>query len=152
MEKKGYESDELELLWNYFALHSNQRIQLLNFYILIESFLITALITLFVQSGTSYLIFNLLICVSVIFFSFIFYAIDYRTKTLIKLSEDAIRLYEITYVPHDTFRIFKNEYTSTNEIRKSKMLNLLSYSKLFFLVYIYFTVIGLIGIILSLMI
>ena len=41
------ENDFLKILWDYFCIHGSQRIQLLNFYIILETFFVTALLTLF---------------------------------------------------------------------------------------------------------
>lgn len=45
------ENDFVKILWDYFAIHANQRIQILNFYIVLETFFITGLLTLFQLDG-----------------------------------------------------------------------------------------------------
>ena len=66
MEEKDFNNS----LWKYFEIHSNQRMQMMHFYILLESLFITGLVALFsakkdmkfVETG---------ICVAMIFFSFV---------------------------------------------------------------------------------
>lgn len=65
------ESDFLRILWDYFSLHGNQRIQILNFYIILETFFITALLTLFQLEG-KLTVFRLVLSIAIIFFSLIF--------------------------------------------------------------------------------
>ncbi len=87
------ESDFLKILWDYFAIHANQRMQILNFYIVLETFFITGLLTLFQLDG-ELAAFRFTVCIAIIFFSLIFYALDMRTKTMIKFSEDALKTIE----------------------------------------------------------
>lgn len=43
MEKRDF----VEMLWKYFELHSSQRMQMMNFYIILESLFFTGLFALF---------------------------------------------------------------------------------------------------------
>ena len=37
------ESEFFKMVWDYFVIHANQRMQILNFYIVLETFFITGL-------------------------------------------------------------------------------------------------------------
>lgn len=145
-------SDFFKMLWDYFAIHANQRIQILNFYIVLETFFITGLLTLFQLNG-ELTVFRLLLSFAIIFFSFIFYALDRRTKEMIKFSEEALRNIEQKYVAQysNKIMIFSIEQEKTLSERRWSWFakKYLSYSKLFQLIYIFFTIIGVLGIIIE---
>lgn len=144
------ESDFLKVLWDYFALHANQRIQILNFYIVLETFFITGLLTLFQLDG-NLTVFRLILSASIIFFSVVFYALDKRTKEMIKFSEDALKTIEQKYSSEysSEIMIFNKEQEKTLFERRWSWFakKFLSYSKLFKLIYLFFTIIGISGMI-----
>lgn len=146
------ESDFLKILWDYFAVHANQRIQILNFYIVLETFFITGLLTLFQLDG-DLRVFRLILSVSIIFFSFIFYALDKRTKEMIKFSEEALKTLEQKYVLKygSEIMIFSKEQEKTLFERRWSWFakKFLSYSKLFKMIYLFFTIIGISGMIIE---
>jgi hypothetical protein len=146
------ESDFLKILWDYFAVHANQRIQILNFYIVLETFFITGLLTLFQLDG-DLTVFRLILSVSIIFFSFIFYALDKRTKEMIKFSEEALKTLEQKYVLKygSGIMIFSKEQEKTLFERRWSWFakKFLSYSKLFKMIYLFFTIIGISGMIIE---
>ncbi|MCM1102234.1 MAG: hypothetical protein NC079_10740 [Clostridium sp.] len=146
------ESDFQKILWNYFAMHAGQRIQILNFYIVLETFFITGLLTLFQLSG-DLTVFRLILSFSVIFFSFVFYALDKRTKEMIKFSEDALKTIEQKYESEysSEIMIFSKEQEKTLFERRWSWLakNFLSYSKLFKLIYLFFGIIGILGMVME---
>ncbi|MDE7176873.1 MAG: hypothetical protein K2O59_03585 [Lachnospiraceae bacterium] len=146
------ESDFLKVLWDYFAVHANQRIQILNFYIVLETFFITGLLTLFQLDG-NLTAFRLILSASIIFFSFVFYALDKRTKEMIKFSEDALKTIEQKYASEygSGIMIFSKEQEKTLFERRWSWFakKFLSYSKLFKLIYLFFTIIGISGMIIE---
>lgn len=155
MEEEQYkltENDFLNILWNYFSLHANQRMQLLHFYILLETFLITGLLTLFQLNG-EFKIFRIILSVAVVFFSFIFKGLDKRSKEMIKYSENAIRSIEKKYILryNGDIMIFciEQEETERERIKDWKAKKFLSYSKLFSLIFLFFITIGLISCVFS---
>ena len=77
-----------EYAWNYFTVHSGQRMQTINFFIVAVAFLFTA----FVDSvtGDKYWI-SLGVALLGCTICLIFYRMDRRTRDLIKASEDAIK-------------------------------------------------------------
>jgi len=141
------EKDFLVVLWNYFSLHSSQRTTLLNFYIVLESLFVTGLITLSELKGR-YTEYQIVVCVAIIFFSFVFYRLDKRTKNLIKNSEIAIKSIETKYSVQfgQDIMIFTKESDTTASQRK-KLNIAFSYTNLFNLIYIFFVAIGSVGII-----
>lgn len=148
-EDKLKESDFAKILWDYFSLHGNQRIQIMNFYIVLETFFVTAFITLFQLDGVLTVI-RVIICVAIMFFSFIFHALDIRTKEMIKTAEDALKNIEHKYedIYGKSIMIFNIEQEKTIYQRKRSWFakKYLSYSKLFGLIFLFFTFIGLLGI------
>lgn len=146
------ESDFLKILWDYFVVHANQRIQILNFYIVLETFFITGLLTLFQLDG-NLTAFRLILSVSIIFFSIIFFALDKRTKEMIKFSEEAIKTLEQKYVLKygSEIMIFSKEQEKTLFERRWSWFakKFLSYSKLFKMIYLFFTIIGIFGMIIE---
>lgn len=149
-QKELRESDFLKIIWDYFSIHARQRIQILNFYIILETFFITALLTVFQLKG-EWTIFCVILSVAIIFFSFIFYALDTRTKDMIKFSENALKAVEQKYIVEygKDIMIFSIEQEKTLYERRWSWLTkkCLSYTKLFRLIYIFFTVIGGLGLI-----
>ncbi|MGN0005549.1 MAG: hypothetical protein ACI37Z_06235 [Candidatus Gastranaerophilaceae bacterium] len=146
------ESDFLKILWDYFAIHANQRIQMLNFYIILETFFITGLLALFQFDG-NLTVLRLILSLSIVFFSLVFYALDKRTKAMIKYAEDAIKTIEQKYTAKYSSKImiFCKEQEKTMRERNSSWFakNFLSYSKLLNLIYLFFTIIGISGIIIE---
>lgn len=140
------EKDFLETAWNYFSLHSNQRIQLLNFYIVIESLFVTGMFAI-VQMENSNLLINICVCLAVILFSFVFWSLDVRTKKLIKHSENAFKFIEEKYkgTIEEKLLLFTTEFKNTSE---KSFLNF-TYSKMFNVTYLFFTAIGIGGLIFS---
>ena len=123
--------------------------KILNFYIILETFLVTGLIT-FSQLGAEYKVFRIIISIAIIFFSGIFLALDTRTKEMIKYSEDALRKIEqknVTKYGADVM-IFSIEQEKTPSKRKQcwGARHFLSYSKLLHWIVLFFCLIGLLSI------
>ena len=114
MEKKDF----VEILWKYFELHSRQRMQMMNFYIILESLFFTGLFALF-TADKEMKIPESCICIAIIFFSLIFYGFDKRTRDMIHNCEKSIKCVENEY--KGTFghkmMIFTAEEEMTNEKR-----------------------------------
>ena len=137
------DNDFMDMLWKYFELHSNQRIQLINFYIVLESLLVAGLISL-LSIQKDLIIWECGVCGAIIFFSLIFYGLDRRTKQMIKLCEDIIKQLEKNHggqsgPVQEWIGIFsKEEYISRSNKEKW------TYSKLFKLQYFFFIIIAII--------
>ena len=77
--------------WNWFALHSGQRMQLVNFWLVAVAFLGAA----FVQARTGKLTAVAVgICVTGTVASIAFAMLDARTRRLVQVAEDALRALE----------------------------------------------------------
>lgn len=143
------ENDFFKILWDYFCIHGAQRIQILNFYIVLETFFVTALLTLF-QLEKSISSLRFILSFAIIFFSFIFYTLDCRTKNIIKLSEIAIKKIEQKYedVYGENIMIFSLEEKNTRANRNSNWFSrhFLSYSKSFKMIFAFFVFIGFVSI------
>jgi hypothetical protein len=144
--KKLNEKDFYLTLWKYFTIHGSQRIKLLNFYIVLECFFINAFFTL-TQKTDEHLAYKAAICVFMIFFSLIFRVLDLRTNSIIKIVEKSIRKIEKKNMKklNSNFMIFSIEKEITDNLRKkSTLYHLLSYSKTFIFIYLFFPILGII--------
>lgn len=138
MEKKDF----ADTLWKYFELHSNQRIQMMNFYLISITLFFTGLITL-MNSNKEMKIYETGICVAIIFVTWIFYNLDKRTKYMIKRCENAIKSLEIAYTQD-----FGSEIMIFTIDENEKGAKELSYSDLFFLLYLFIVILAVLCLIL----
>lgn len=131
----------LEFYWKYFELHSNQRMQMINFYITVEVVIFGALFTLITRK-TRMPLAEYITASAITFMSIIFWGIDYRTKSLIHWCEDCIKKLEEEYIGKfgEELLIIRQTEIQTN----GKYRSWFTYSKLLGL---QFLVIGIIGII-----
>lgn len=84
-----------EHCWNYFALHAQQRISVFQYFITIETALITAaIIAIQYKTDLNNPKWAIILGPLTILFSFVFWKIDQRTRDLIKKSEVALRSIE----------------------------------------------------------
>ena len=84
-----------EHCWNYFALHAQQRISVFQYFITIETALITAaIIAIQYKTDLNNPKWAIILGPLIMLFSFVFWKIDQRTKDLIKKSEIALRSIE----------------------------------------------------------
>lgn len=143
------EKDFYDTLRTYFIQHANQRIQLINFYIVLETFLFAGLFALVKDVITKQCITYKLICIlislSSIFFSFMFYNLDTRTKQMIHTCEDSIKSLEKRYT-----NLFSPDLMIFNREAKITSLHLkwgwfpLNYTKSFKALFCFFSIVGLI--------
>lgn len=131
----------LEFYWKYFELHSNQRMQMINFYITVEVVIFGALFTLITRK-TRIPLAEYITSSAITFISIIFWGIDYRTKSLIHCCEDCIKKLEEEYLGKfgEELLIIRQSEIKTNrmKMRYFTYSNLLGFQ---------FAVIGIIGII-----
>lgn len=102
----------LDYYWSYFELHSNQRMQMVNFYITIEVVLIGGLFAL-LQLKTPILWAECVACAGIALFSLTFWGLDMRTKQLIHACENAIKELEDTFPQGTEARLFKRSDFTT---------------------------------------
>jgi len=151
MQNSLDEKDFYNTLWNYFSLHANQRVQVFNFFIIIECFLIGGFFTVS-QLASENKFYKIVICCLVVLFSFIFFLLDIRTKNIIKIVEKSIIQVEEKYKDKigKENMIFSCEQEFTKLDRtKSLFKKLLSYSNIFLIIFFLFIVLGIICIILT---
>lgn len=130
----------LDFYWNYFELHSNQRMQMINFYITIEVVLFGGFFTLLNLQNRIFWA-EYINAFAISFISVIFMGLDYRTKKMIQWCEDCIKNLENKYENK-----FGQEFMLINksEIPTDSQTVRLTYSRWF---YLQFCVIGLCGIV-----
>jgi hypothetical protein len=104
-------------VWNWFALHAGQRLQLVNFWLVAVAFLATA----FVQSQISHLR-PIAAGVALIgtVASVAFQRLDVRTHQLTRVAEDALREFEADWVAQGSSGLVALVARS-HGIRKSRM-------------------------------
>lgn len=138
MKKKDF----ADILWKYFELHSNQRIQMMNFYLVAISLFFTGLITL-MSSEKDMEVYEIGICIAIIFVTWIFYNLDKRTKLMIKRCEDSIKSLEAEKMKKFGSKIM----IFTIDEEKKEIEKELSYSDLFLLLYLFIVVLAVLGLI-----
>lgn len=143
--EKMQERDFARVLWDYFSTHAKQRMQMFNFYIILETVFLTAFCTL-CELGNKMCIYRIIVSIAIIVFSVAFYLIDKRSKMMIKESEKAIKLLEGRYKEEygKDIMIFTKEEESTTYQRENCCFasRFLSYSKILKFIYSFFIIIG----------
>ena len=97
--------NDYELLWNYFQIHSQQRMSVFNFYIVIT-------IAMFSSFGffisEKVYVFGCLISILIVAVNFSFFKLDERTSFMIKEVEEKLREWEQKNI-EEKYRIFSDE-------------------------------------------
>lgn len=88
------EKDFVKILWEYLQTHYSQRMQMLNFFIILETVLCTGLITVF---QLNIFLFKLIISFATFFFAVAFMLVDIRAKHMIKFAEKSYQFIESKY-------------------------------------------------------
>ncbi|MCK4369162.1 MAG: hypothetical protein KAV68_05840 [Dehalococcoidales bacterium] len=144
-----------QYIWNYFQVHAAQRLTTFNFYILISTLIATGFLIVIKDMP----ILALLLSVVLILLSFVFWKLDARNKQLIRIAEAGLKYLESkdeiadkTREPH-ILNIFSYEEAQTKELRSKKTKwiwnKVFTYSTCFNIVFIVFAVLGLFGVIFS---
>lgn len=79
-----------EYYWDYFSMHADQRLKSFNFYIVVSAVFIGAFVNILNNNNGITLACILPYILS--FISFIFWKLDLRTKGMIKIAENAIKI------------------------------------------------------------
>lgn len=119
-------NDPLEYLWNYFERHSAQRMQMFNYYILVNIAILTG-IGICLKESAHFLV---LPSILLLFLNDTFRKIDERTVSLIKEVEKSIKCYERENFD-SSYQIFLNEEATIPNPHNSVK----SYSRIFNNVY-----------------
>lgn len=130
--------------WEYFELHADQRLKTFHFYILLETGLVAAML-LAVRVGQPDLRMLAVIGLTMVFFSYVFWKLDYRTKGMIKVAEEALKLFERRTFGADMEMANTAPFTNDPQVRGLVGISpfgTLSYSKCFGAVFIAFAILG----------
>ncbi len=126
----------------HFEIHASQRIQVLNFCIVIESLFVTGLLAI-LSSNLNRLI-GLFASLSISFFSVCFYLMDYRMRQMIKSSEHVLQKIEQSLNIENEKCVFNfTEYNMKTLSQTAKKHP--SWSRILKLIYGFFFFSGLIG-------
>lgn len=125
------EENELrDYIWNYFSLHSEQRLKTFHFFVIISTLIVGA--TLTILKDIDSLIYSAPMAFLLAFIAFIFWKLDQRNIALIKHSEDALKELEsgmkipAHFNKPEQLRVFTNEELKTNNKNKAKNILLLN--------------------------
>lgn len=138
--------------WDYFALHADQRLKAFHFYILLSTAVLGGFAVL-LRNGVFQkwmAVFGLFL----VFFSFVFWKLDNRTRVLIKHGEAAMEFLDAQHplapmegVPHP-LAIFAREKYLSAELPLFPLLSAhFTYARCFRWVFSFFSIIGIAAII-----
>ncbi|TKJ39298.1 MAG: hypothetical protein CEE38_00720 [Planctomycetes bacterium B3_Pla] len=149
------EKDILDIAWNYFQQHAQQRLSFFNFFVIFSVLMTTGLISTFQEKYNAHSI-GIAIGLMLSLISYVFWKIEERNKYLTKTGENAIKQIEQHYpcakcYPDPVkFKIFSLEQEETDKIRKEQrgkifVFRQISHSKSFNLIFFVFFVVGVLG-------
>ena len=130
--------------WEYFELHAEQRLKTFHFYILLETGLVAAIL-LAARVGVPDVRMLAVIGLAMVFFSYVFWKLDYRTKGMIKVAEEALKLFERRMFAADMEMASTSPFTNDPQVRGLVGISpfgTLSYSKCFGAVFAAFAILG----------
>lgn len=145
--------EQRDYAWSYFQLHANQRISSFNFFVVIAALLTTGLAGTLKSDFTQHYV-GVILALSLIVISFIFWKMDQRVRYLIKHAEDALKAIEEKWMSQEDFigpalALFRTEEEKTKNIRGPGSWNPwrwhLSYANCFGAVYVVFGILGVVG-------
>ncbi len=137
--------------WDYFTLHSSQRITTFNFYITLALAVVAGLGTVF-QLPSSQGLMTLIASLLLVILSFIFYQLDRRNKMLVQRAETALKSIEQRIAKQEKagdqalISLFLRDEEEVKRRRSKKSLlfwrNFYSYSDCFNLIFWIFGLLG----------
>jgi hypothetical protein len=128
--------------WEYFTQHANQRISMMNFYIIIELAILAGLVAAIGAIDIHNPIINVM-GFSMIFFSVVFALLDSRSKEFVDVSANAIKEIERSEETDTNVKLFTQEAISTKTRRKKNIFNgLKSFTFLLRVIFVFFGVMG----------
>ncbi|MDQ9948389.1 hypothetical protein RFW85_03420 [Acinetobacter sp. 12966] len=130
----------LDHAWKYFEIHSDQRIKLFNFYLVIIAASGSALA--YILQNKSQNLLGIFLGLFLVFVSFIFWKLDQRTAFLVKQAEKILSNLEKEYDPK--YYIFSNE--ALDFTKENTKLNFFSkkysYRNLFNAAFLFVSILG----------
>jgi ABC-type multidrug transport system fused ATPase/permease subunit len=158
MQKKSSEQIERDrkYAWDFFQLHSSQRIASFNFYITLATALLASICAV-LQPAINLISIALILSILLIIFSFILWKLDQRNRMLIKCAEEALKEIESNIEEsgeHLPFiSLFKHDEQLTKRLRGNTTIffwhNYYSYSDCFNVVFLLFGLLGILGMVFS---
>jgi hypothetical protein len=145
--------EQRDYAWSYFQLHANQRISSFNFFVVIAALLTTGLAGTLKSDFTQHYV-GVILALSLIVISFIFWKMDQWVRYLIKHAEEALKAIEEKWMSQEDFigpalALFRTKEEKTENIRGLGSWNPwqwhLSYANCFGAVYLVFGVLGVVG-------
>lgn len=145
-------------IWDYFELHAKQRLTTFNYYIVISTLIATGYLIVIKDIP----ILSLILSIILILLSLIFWKLDIRNKQLINNSENALKYIESKDAigdknndePH-ILNIFRYEEKQTSKMKREKTIwfwrRVYTYSTCLNAVFIIFALLGLFGVIYSIL-
>lgn len=130
----------------HFEIHSAQRVQVLNFFIVIESLFATGVLAI-LSSNINRLI-GVFVSFAISFFAICFYYMDYRMKWMIKASESVLQKIESKLAVSQKICVFSHVEFHIVDHLKGHSHFMPSWSKILNLIYAFFFFIGIIGVVL----
>lgn len=150
--------EERKYIWDYFQLHSSQRIASFNFYITLATALLAALGAI-LQPGANLPGVAAVLGVVLVLFSFVFWKMDQRNTGLIKNAEAALKYFEEQATADSAsptipiINVFQRDEELVRERRSRPSIffwrNHFSYTDCFNLVFFTFGLLGLLGTVLA---
>ncbi|MFC1675920.1 hypothetical protein ACFL3G_02515 [Planctomycetota bacterium] len=152
--------EQQEYVWNYFQLHASQRMASFNFFVVISALLTAGLARTFDKDYPHHSV-GIVLGVGMVVISFVFWKLDQRVRFFVKHAETALKELEIsqsTKINNKTRHyaaIFSSEEKETTKRKVNQKLCPwkwhMSYSNCFAWIYIVFSVLGLLGLIKSIL-
>jgi hypothetical protein len=150
--------DELfrQYAWDYFALHADHRLRAFHFYILLSTALVGGF-ALSVRNG-GFQMWMSILGLLLVFFSFVFWKMDVRTRQLVKNAENALKFLDAQHglenqsdLPHP-LRLFAREEQMSSKLRDFPLISgHFSYARCFRWVFSMFAIVGAAGAVVSLL-
>ncbi len=145
--KPSLEDSFRDYTWDYFALHADQRLKAFHFYILLSTAIIGGFAVL-LKNGDLYKwmsVFGVLL----IFFSFVFWKLANRTRSLIKYGEAALEFLDAQHnlsddgsLPH-VLRLFSREKAVSKNLTLFPLMSgHFTYARCFKWVFLMFAAVG----------
>ena len=137
--------------WRHFTIHAEQRLKMFQFYITISTALLGGGVLL-IRTGQNAIALMLLSFLA-LFFSFVFWGLEVRTRNLVKNAEDAIKYLEgSSDVPDvdgqpNPLKLFTRDDFRTQSSKRRSVLSHLTYHKCFVLVFAVIFILGALGMI-----
>ena len=128
----------------YFEIHAAQRIQALNFCVIIESLLVTGVLGLF--SSREFRIAAIVVSFAISFFAVCFYCMDKRMKMMIEASEDVLKTIEAETDYSEKHCVFTSSENRFDALVKSGK-GMPTWSKVLKAIYLFFAFLGFVGVI-----